>query len=155
MTLSHMEWCINKLVSYPLKNSTAVRKYRHIIETATCLYPFKIWSEVGIKDGYLINRMSSFSQNDNIPHSSSFPIEPFVHVSHCVLGSLNPSSLFLLALSANRMTSSSLNDKISIPCYSLLNPSSLSLLVSFVLHALSTISLQVFIICLKRVFLGY
>ena len=69
----------------------AERKNRHLLETAHSLMlnsnvPTHHWGDAVLTACFLINRMPSFSLENQIPHSIVFPHDPLFHVSPKVFG---------------------------------------------------------------------
>nr|KYP77156.1 Retrovirus-related Pol polyprotein from transposon TNT 1-94 [Cajanus cajan] len=70
----------------PQQNDITERKNRHLIETARSLMlnmnvPIHHWGDAVITACFLINRMSSSSLENQIPHSIIFPNDSLFHVS--------------------------------------------------------------------------
>ena len=77
----------------PQQNGVAEHKNRHLVETTRTLLlhhkvPQRFWGDIILVTCYLINRMSSSSLYDPIPHSIWLPNQPIFclppHVFYCV-----------------------------------------------------------------------
>nr|KYP75541.1 Retrovirus-related Pol polyprotein from transposon TNT 1-94 [Cajanus cajan] len=75
----------------PQQNGVVERKHRHIVDIARTLLlnanaPQKLWGDVELIAGYLINRMPSSVLNDQVPYSLLYPLDLLYSVHSCVFG---------------------------------------------------------------------